>query len=217
MTPGSSWRGGSATWLHPLERNQTRACASKASSRDCEPLFEGADVMLAPYYYGAGTKIKVLEALAHGLPVVTTTHGLSNSWLEPNRDVLVADEAAEFASAVVELVQSPERRRELSRTGIDYIRRHHNARTAYEPFREALGALLQRPRRASTHPVQRVGVLMEALKHLVPWTVERCLDAGTTRVALYGAGAHTRLLVPLGGGRRPSDRDRDRVGSESRT
>jgi hypothetical protein len=164
---------------------------------DCEPLFEASDLMLAPYYYGAGTKIKVLEALARGLPVATTRHGLSNSRLEPGRDVLVADEAADFAANVLQLVRSPERRRALSRAGRAYIERHHNARSAYAPLRDAIEALLERPRRASTYPVPRLGVLVEALRHLIPWTVERCLSDSRQRVVLYGAGAHTRLLVPL--------------------
>jgi glycosyltransferase involved in cell wall biosynthesis len=70
----------------------------------------GAAVMAAPLWTGSGTKLKILEAMAMGLPVVTTRLGLEGLSLNAGSDVLVADDVRSFADATVRLLTSPERR-----------------------------------------------------------------------------------------------------------
>ncbi|MGZ4362959.1 MAG: glycosyltransferase [Gaiellaceae bacterium] len=72
-----------------------------------------ATVAVAPMRSGAGIQNKILEAMACGLPLVTTTVGLGGIRAARGRDLLVADGAREFADAVVSVLRSPERAREL--------------------------------------------------------------------------------------------------------
>ena len=65
------------------------------------PYITSARLSIAPLRYGAGVKGKVGEALAHGLPVVTTPVGAEGMDLRDGEDVLVADGAEAFAVAVV--------------------------------------------------------------------------------------------------------------------
>jgi glycosyltransferase involved in cell wall biosynthesis len=64
------------------------------------PYFEKAAAAIAPLRLGAGIKVKVLECLAAGLPVVATSVGAEG--VEKNKSLLVTDNPAEFARLVIE-------------------------------------------------------------------------------------------------------------------
>lgn len=70
-------------------------------------------VFMAPLRFGGGSKLKVLEALAAGMPVVSTTEGLSGLGVQAGEQALVADEAQAMAHAVAELLHEPPRAAQL--------------------------------------------------------------------------------------------------------
>ena len=69
------------------------------------PFLQRSRVSVAPLRFGAGMKGKVGEAVAHGIPVVTTSVGFQGMEAKHEEDVLVADNPAEFADCVVRLFQ----------------------------------------------------------------------------------------------------------------
>jgi glycosyltransferase involved in cell wall biosynthesis len=68
---------------------------------DVRPFLAEARVGVVPLRIGSGSRLKALEAMAAGRAVVGTSIGLSGIEVQPGRDVLVADDAAAFADAVV--------------------------------------------------------------------------------------------------------------------
>jgi glycosyltransferase involved in cell wall biosynthesis len=68
------------------------------------PYLEAARVALVPMRVGSGTRIKALEAMAAGRPVVGTTIGLAGLGLEPGRHAMIADDPADLASAAARLL-----------------------------------------------------------------------------------------------------------------
>ena len=74
-------------------------------------------VTIAPLRVGGGTRLKILESLALGTPVVATTKGAEGLSLRPNHDVLLADSPAEFAAHVVRVLESLRIRADLSAHG----------------------------------------------------------------------------------------------------
>jgi glycosyltransferase involved in cell wall biosynthesis len=66
---------------------------------DLRPEIERAAIVIAPLRIGGGTRLKILEAMAFGKPVVTTTIGAEGIDVTHEREVLVADSPAEFALA----------------------------------------------------------------------------------------------------------------------
>lgn len=68
---------------------------------DLSPLLDSCLVGLAPLRYGAGVKGKVNMYMAHGLAVVATGSAVEGAFLEHGRDVLVAEDAAGLAEAVL--------------------------------------------------------------------------------------------------------------------
>ncbi len=65
------------------------------------PYLAAASVVAIPLRHGGGTRLKLLEALAWGRPVVTTTKGAEGLDVRHEREVLVADTGRAFAEAVV--------------------------------------------------------------------------------------------------------------------
>jgi sugar transferase (PEP-CTERM/EpsH1 system associated) len=72
-----------------------------------------ASIAVAPMLSGAGIQNKILEAMACGLPVVTTTIGLGGITAAVGSELLVADTDADIAAAVVSLAQDRLRAREV--------------------------------------------------------------------------------------------------------
>lgn len=72
---------------------------------DVRPYVAGSAVAIVPLRQGGGTRLKVLEAMALGVPVVSTTKGVEGLDVKPEQHVLVADEPADFAAAVVRLLE----------------------------------------------------------------------------------------------------------------
>jgi glycosyltransferase involved in cell wall biosynthesis len=84
---------------------------------ELEPYFAKSALMVIPVRAGGGMRVRILEAFARAMPVVTTTIGLEGIQAEPGRDVLVADDPADFAQSVIDLLQDKMLQDELSTNG----------------------------------------------------------------------------------------------------
>jgi glycosyltransferase involved in cell wall biosynthesis len=91
---------------------------------DVTPYFTGCRLSISPLRYGAGVKGKVNTAMSYGLPVVATATSIEGMHLRPGEDVLVADDPAEFADAIVRLYGDKVLWQKLAAGGIDNVRRH---------------------------------------------------------------------------------------------
>jgi polysaccharide biosynthesis protein PslH len=79
--------------------------------------FAKATMLLVPLWVGAGARIKIIEALTAGLPVVSTPLGAEGLGLRAGEDFLVGETPAELAERMSELLESPDRRQELAQRG----------------------------------------------------------------------------------------------------
>jgi glycosyltransferase involved in cell wall biosynthesis len=84
---------------------------------DVRPAVAGAWAEVVPLRKGGGTRLKVIEALALGTPVIATRKGAEGLDLMPGRDLLVADAPEEFAAAALRVLGSPALRVELASAG----------------------------------------------------------------------------------------------------
>ena len=80
---------------------------------DVAPYFREADVLAVPLETGGGTRLKILEAFAAGLPVVSTPVGCEGIAADDGRHLVIA-ERAHFAAAVASLMLDPARGRALA-------------------------------------------------------------------------------------------------------
>ncbi|MGB8352377.1 MAG: glycosyltransferase family 4 protein [Chthoniobacteraceae bacterium] len=85
---------------------------------DLGPTYAMADLVLVPLRAGGGTRIKILEAFAHGKPVVSTHTGAEGlRGLERGRELLLADDPAEIAAACADLFYDAQKREALAANG----------------------------------------------------------------------------------------------------
>lgn len=103
-----------------------------------------ADVLVAPLLTGSGVRVKIVEALAAGLPVVSTSKGCEGLEVTNGLDIVVADEAAAFADAIVGLATDPAARSRLSAAGVAYAAAHHSPTQAAAIKAEVLDKALAR-------------------------------------------------------------------------
>jgi glycosyltransferase involved in cell wall biosynthesis len=96
---------------------------------DVRPAVARAWAEVVPLRKGGGTRLKVLEALALGTPVVSTSKGVEGLELEDERHVLVADTAEAFAAATERLLGQPELRASLAAAGRQAVRERYDWRT----------------------------------------------------------------------------------------
>ena len=87
----------------PGDQAEDSAPANQPSHRT-EPVCIGIDVVVAPIQGGAGIKVKVMDAAARGLPIVTTSSGVEGFGSSLPTGVRVADTAEAFAREVCSLL-----------------------------------------------------------------------------------------------------------------
>jgi len=81
---------------------------------DVRPYYARAAVSVVPYRYGEGTKLKVLEAMACGVPVVATTIGCQGIDVVHGEHVLIADSEKDFGDQVISLLRDAKKRAHLA-------------------------------------------------------------------------------------------------------
>lgn len=101
---------------------------------DVEPYYASAAVFVAPILTGGGVIVKVLDALAAGVPTVTTRYGNEGIRAADGKEILVADTPKDFAFAVISLLGNDEVRNAIGEAG----RRFVNANFSEEVFRETV-------------------------------------------------------------------------------
>ncbi|MEP7119264.1 MAG: glycosyltransferase, partial [Acidobacteriota bacterium] len=80
---------------------------------DIRPYVRQSAVYVVPIRVGGGTRLKVLDAMASGKAIVSTSIGCEGIDVRPGQDLIVADTPETFAAATVALLRDPERRRAL--------------------------------------------------------------------------------------------------------
>ena len=79
-----------------------------------EAELERTDLVVAPIRFGGGTRIKILEAFAHRIPVVSSSFGAYGLDVVDGRHLLLADTAESFADACASALAADEGRRALA-------------------------------------------------------------------------------------------------------
>jgi glycosyltransferase involved in cell wall biosynthesis len=91
---------------------------------------EQAGVMVIPLRAGGGMRVKILNALAQGVPIVSTSLGCEGIAVTHGQDIMIADSPDEFAEAVMRVLDSPILAERLGRNGRQLAEQRYDYRRA---------------------------------------------------------------------------------------
>jgi glycosyltransferase involved in cell wall biosynthesis len=106
---------------------------------DIRPYLEAASVFVCPLRFASGTRLKILEAMAMAKPVVATRVGAEGIDGRAGQDLHIADDPAEFAQRVVDLLRDPVARRTMGAAAQTLAARYdwqHCAERLHEVYTE---------------------------------------------------------------------------------
>ena len=103
---------------------------------DVRPFMTGADAFAIPLHVGSGTRIKAYEAMAAGVPLVSTSIGIEGLGIASPEHFMRADDARSFADSVVTLLTSTEHARGLAQRARAYVEANGSSSAAARLFEE---------------------------------------------------------------------------------
>jgi polysaccharide biosynthesis protein PslH len=115
---------------------------------DVRPYLSRASVMVLPLRVGGGTRIKVFEAMAAGLTVVSTRVGAEGLPVTDRENIVYAEKAGEFAERVGELFANPALLKQIGRNGLDLVRQKFSWGAAVDIFEQHCFQVLQKKGRS---------------------------------------------------------------------
>ncbi len=120
---------------------------------DVRSYIAGASVYVVPLRIGGGTRLKLLEAMAMGKAIVSTSLGCEGfENLESNRELSIADTPQEFAQRVIELLNDPSQRERLGRAGRRFVEERYDWRVIVPRLEQIYERLASSPTHSPTHP-----------------------------------------------------------------
>jgi glycosyltransferase involved in cell wall biosynthesis len=105
---------------------------------DIKPIVASSGAVVVPMRLGGGTRLKVLEALALGVPVVATSFGAQGIRADSGRHFIIEDEPEKFAQAVISVLKDDARARDLAEHGRNLVRDYYG----WDSIAEKLDAIL---------------------------------------------------------------------------
>lgn len=107
---------------------------------DLAPSFAGGRALVVPIRSGSGMRVKILDGLARGIPVVTTSVGGEGINARSGQEWLVADGASSLADAVVRVLRDDELAERLRAAGRTFVAGTHDVSVVRAQVLEALGS-----------------------------------------------------------------------------
>lgn len=101
---------------------------------DPAPYLRRAALMVVPLRAGGGMRVKILNALAQGIPIVSTTLGCEGIAAIPGKDILVGDAPEEFAAAVLNLLNDSDLANQIAVRGRQLVVERYDYRLACGPL-----------------------------------------------------------------------------------
>jgi hypothetical protein len=100
---------------------------------DLAGAYARSDLIINPVQAGAGLKVKTVEALAHGLPLLTSSEGARGLRGLDRKALWIADDAADFGAAMNHLIGDFPLRQALAANAFEYARIHLGAEVCFAP------------------------------------------------------------------------------------
>ncbi|MFZ9631749.1 MAG: glycosyltransferase family 4 protein [Bacteroidia bacterium] len=108
---------------------------------DAEVFMQNHGIMIVPIQAGSGIRIKSLEAMALGVPVVSTSIGAQGLAIQSGVQMIIADKPQDFAHGIVQLLLNPVLSQGMTKHAREYVELHHNLKRNTSELLAFLGQL----------------------------------------------------------------------------
>jgi len=108
---------------------------------DIRPYIRRAVIFVCPLRVGSGILNKILESMALGTPVVTSTIGIEGIDAIPNEEILVSDDKYEFAEKIISLMENPDLRNRIALSGRKLIEEKYSDKIVMNKFKNVFHQL----------------------------------------------------------------------------
>ncbi len=105
---------------------QNTAIKALGFVQDISEYLQSCSIFVAPLRFGGGVKIKTLEAMAHGIPVVTTKIGAEGIDGISSENVILGETAEKIATQICSLFDNPIKAEQVGRNGYENIKHHYS-------------------------------------------------------------------------------------------
>jgi len=102
---------------------------------DIDYHMENSDICIAPVFEGSGTRLKILEYMANGRPVVSTSIAAEGiNGLQHKKNILIADDLDQFVKNISDLIKNPKIRRSIGNSAKNLIKKHYTWKKIAEDY-----------------------------------------------------------------------------------
>lgn len=139
------------TWLTQLSAKDHRIQVPGFVD-DVRPYFRKATALVCPVRDGGGTRLKILDSLAMGVPVIATSFASSGLHLEHEKHLLSADTPDDFVRSVEQVLSNKALRERLANAGVEVVNRHYSWNVIGQSLIEAYDAAKQTHNKSVYNP-----------------------------------------------------------------
>jgi len=93
---------------------------------DLSKLYEQSKIIISPIVSGAGMKVKNIEALSYGKPIVATSFSMDGIDVEPGVSAIIADDWREFSKSVIDILNDEKLRLKIAESARTYFENNHS-------------------------------------------------------------------------------------------
>jgi len=130
-------RGQTLEWLLKLTRTYNNIIFYD-SPPDLEAIYDKCSVFVNPMLHGAGVKLKTIEAIKNGLPVVSTTIGNQGTGLSHMKEIYVSDDPKQFSEFIRKLLLASDERDRLVFSAQEFLHDFYNHKEILSDYLAAL-------------------------------------------------------------------------------
>ncbi len=113
---------------------------------DVAPCYAKTAVCIVPLFTGSGMRIKILEMMAYGKPVVATSIGAEGIHVTDGENIFISDDPAAFAEKIIALLKSADLRRTIGAAARKTVQSEYSWESVAEKFEQAYSPIIDRLR-----------------------------------------------------------------------
>ncbi len=98
-------------------------------------------IMVVPLFAGSGVRVKVIEGMALGKPIVATTIAVEGIGISNGNNAVITDSAIQFADAIVYLLQHPDKAKELGDNAADFIEQNYRPQVVIKKLESFIASI----------------------------------------------------------------------------